>query len=134
MGKKHRHYHFQIAVRLDMRRKIHLTANSKLRLALVKFRYIKRCFLVKDYLRTTDRKCQDAERLIAFQHPIVAHVWAQFFSWLTDSHQLALASPTIFLTNSVLSSVYPSRLFLYSGNSDSFNVSYSLADSGFAIR
>lgn len=74
MRVENRHYHFQTAVRLDMRRKIHLSANSKLRLFLIKFRYVKRRFLVKNNLRTTDRKGQDAERLIAFQRPIVAHI------------------------------------------------------------
>ena len=87
MRVENRHYHFQTSVRLDMRRKIHLTANRKLRLIRVKFRYVKRCVLVKDYLRTTDRKCQDAERLIAFQYPIVAHIWAQLLSRLIDYHQ-----------------------------------------------
>lgn len=90
MRVENRHYHFQTAVRLDMRRKIHLSANSKLRLFLIKFRYVKRRFLVKNNLRTTDRKGQDAERLIAFQRPIVAHIGAQFRSRLIDFHQCSI--------------------------------------------
>jgi len=45
---------------------------------------------VKNNLRATDRKGQDAERLIAFQYPIVAHVMAQFLSRLINLHQCSI--------------------------------------------
>ena len=86
MGIENGDNHLRVAVRGYVCREIHLSANRELRLALVKFRYIKRCFLVKDYLWTTDRKSQDPERLIAFQYPIVAHVREQLLSRLIYFH------------------------------------------------
>lgn len=55
---------------------------------LYKFRNVKRGFLVEDNLRAADGECQDAERRIAFQHPIIAQIRAQLFPWLINSHLL----------------------------------------------
>ena len=38
-------------------------------------------------LRTPYRKCQNPERLITFQHPIIAHIWAQLLSRQDNFHQ-----------------------------------------------
>lgn len=70
------HQHIQISVRTYVRRKIYLPAEREIILALIEFGNVERRFPVKNYLRTTYRECQDAERPVAFQSPEVTHIRA----------------------------------------------------------
>ena len=40
-----------------------------------------------------DRKCQDAEGLVALQHPVIAHIRAQLLGRLYDSHEWQIVYP-----------------------------------------